>query len=1041
MRISDTCIRLPVLATMLTVALVVFGWIGYSRLPVREFPDIDPPIVAVTTVYPGASPEVVETEVTEVLEDELNTIEGIRTLSSTSREQVSAITIEFELERAVDIAAQDVRDKIARIRGLLPDDIDPPVVAKQDADAQAIMWIALYSDLYSPLELTDMAENLFKDRIQNIEGVGQVIIGGAQRFAVRVRLAADRLAAHQLAVADVVEALQRENVEIPSGRIEGQRREFTIRTEGEFRTPEEFNELIVAYRGGVPVRLRDIGLAETGVEDERTLARFLGKPSVGLGIVKQSKANTVDVADRTKAVLAQMQKLLPPGVEAKVAYDSSIYIKRSITEVKETLFQAGILVTLVIFLFLRSVRTTIIPVLAIPTSIIGAFLVMYVLGFTLNNLTLLALVLSIGVVVDDAIVVLENAFRHIEEYGKPAMQAAQEATREVGFAVIAATLALIAVFVPVAFLKGATGRLFFELGITVAVAVGLSGFVALTLTPMLCSRFLRHQKHTHRIYFTLENIFDWMSATYQRWLERALRHRVTIAVAGLAGGTLLIALFFFVLRKEFLPIEDKGSFIVITSAPEGATLEYTDVYQRQIEAQVGAIPEMSTYFSAIGLSREGVGQPNTGIMFARLKEWGERRRSQSEVVRALQGPLFAIPGVLAFPIEPPPLGTGGWSQKVQFVVQANDLDQLGEYTDEMLAKLRQTPGLINVDSDLKINKPELRVTIDRNRAADLGVSARDIATTLQVLFGGQDVTKFKRQGDQYDVIVQLARSSRTVPQDLESVYVRTGAAATGSTNAPLVQLSNLVGVTETVGPSQINHYNRLRSATIRANLAPGATLSEALDAVQRVADETLPPSFSTQLAGESREFREGQVNLGFTFFLAMLVVYMVLASQFESFLDPFTILLAVPMAVMGAMVTLFVARMSLNLFSVVGMVMLIGLSTKNSILLVEFANQLYRQGVPLLEAAARAGAIRLRPILMTAITTVFGALPIAMALGAGSQSRRPLGMAVVGGMAISTFVTLFLIPAVHVILIEAIERLRAARSEAKIGKEISSLGS
>ena len=984
------------MATMMTVALVVFGWIGYTRLPVREFPDIDPPIVAVTTVYPGANPEVVETEVTEVLENELNTIEGIRTMVSTSREQVSAITIEFELERDVDVAAQDVRDKIARIRRLLPDDIDPPVIAKQDADAQAIMWIALYSNNYSPLELTDMAENLFKDRIQNIEGVGQVIIGGAQRFAVRVRLDADKLAAHMLTVADVTEALRKQHVEIPYGRVEGPTREFTIRTEGEFRTPEEFNNLVIAYRQGTPVRLRDVGIAETGVEDERTLARFLGKPSVGLGVVKQSKANTVDVADKVKVVLAQLQKMLPPGVEAKVAYDSSIYIKRSIQEVKESLFQAGVLVTLVIFLFLRSVRTTIIPVLAIPTSIIGTFFVINALGFTINNLTLLALVLSIGVVVDDAIVVLENAFRHIEEYGKPPMQAAHEATREVGFAVIAATLALVAVFVPVAFLKGATGRLFYELGITVAVAVMLSGFVALTLTPMLCSRFLRHQPSHRKIYYALENVFDWMSDTYERWLAFVLRHRGATVIGGLTAFA-LIAVFVKILPREFLPVEDKGSFIVITSAPEGATLEYTDVYQRRIEAAVAAIPEMNTYFSAIGLSREGVGQPNTGIMFARLKEWGERARSQSQIVRALQPQLFAIPGVLAFPIEPPPLGTAGWSQKVQFVVQSPDLDELGEYTDQLVGKLRQTSGLVNVDSDLKINKPELRVSIDRNKAADLGVSVRDIATALQVLFGGQDVTKFKRKGDQYDVIVQLRRESRSVPQQLESVYARTGASAS---NAPLVQLSNLVNIKETVGPSQINHYNRLRSATIRANLAPGFTLDEALNNVQRAANETLPPAFATALAGESREYREGQVNLAFTFFLAALVVYMVLAAQFESFLDPFTILLAVPLAVMGAMATLFVARMSLNLFSVVGMVMLIGLSTKNSILLVEFANQLHAKGVPLLEAAARAGAVRLRPILMTAITTVFGALPIALALGAGSQSRRPLGMAVVGGMTV-----------------------------------------
>ncbi len=965
-----------------------------------------------------------------MLEDELNTIEGIRTLVSTSREQVSAITIEFNLERNVDIAAQDVRDKIARIRGRLPTDIDPPIIAKQDADAQAIMWVALFSDNYSPLELTEIAENLFKDRIQNIAGVGQVIIGGAKRFAVRVRLDADRLAAHRLTVTDVTEALRRENVEIPSGRIEGAAREFTIRTEGQFKTPEEFNDLIVAYRGGVPVRLGDVGIAETGVENERTLARFLGKPSVGLGVVKQSKANTVEVADNVKKVVAQLETALPPGVETRVAYDASVFIKRSIQEVKETLYLAGILVTLVIFLFLRSVRTTIIPALAIPTSIIGTFAVIYFLGFTINNLTMLALVLAIGVVVDDAIVVLENAYRHIEQLGKPPMQAAREATTEITFAVIATTLALVAVFVPVAFLQGATGRLFYELGITVSVAVGFSSFVALTLTPVLCSRFLRHEPHHHKLYFIMEDAFNRISALYRRALERALKHRLAIVVGGLVAMG-LIGLFYWILRKEFLPVEDKGSFIVITSAPEGATVEYTDKYQRQVEAAVAAIPEVRTYFSAIALGRDAPGSPTLGIMFVRLKDWSERKRGQSEIVRALQPQLFAIPGVLAFPIEPPPLTTGGgWTQKVQFVLQANDLDQLGEYTEQVLQKLRQIPALVNVDSDLKINKPELRVTIDRNKAADLGVSVRDIATTLQVLFGGQDVTKFTRKGDQYDVIVQLRRESRLVPQDLNAVYVRSGRS---SSESPLVQLSNIVRAEEGVGPSQINHYNRLRSATIRANLAPGVTLDNALDTVQRVANETIPPSFTTALAGESREFREGQANLAFTFALAVLVVYMVLASQFESFVDPFTILLAVPLAVLGAMITLFVARMSLNLFSVIGMVMLIGLSTKNSILLVDYANRLRDQGVPLLEATARAGAVRLRPILMTAITTVFGVLPIALALGAGSQSRRPLGMAVVGGMTVSTLLTLFLVPVVHTLLVEAVERIKGRRAAKVVG--------
>jgi multidrug efflux pump len=834
---------------------------------------------------------------------------------------------------------------------------------------------------------------------------------------VRVRLDADRLAARQLTVGDVATALQTQNVEIPSGRIEGLDREFTIRTEGEFKTPDEFNELIVAYRENTPIRLKDVGIVEAGVENERNLARFMRKPSVGLGVVKQSKANTVQVADEVKVLLTQLEKQLPPGVEVRVAYDVSTYIIRSIREVQETLLLSGILVTLVIFLFLRSVRTTIIPALTIPTSIIGSFAVIHALGFTINNLTLLALVLAIGVVVDDAIVVIENAFRHMEEYGKPARQATEDAMREITVAIIATTLSLIAVFVPVAFLTGTTGRLLYELGITVSVAVAFSSFVALTLTPMLCSRFLKHQNKHNRLYMLLEQVFDGMSRVYERHLRIALRHRVIIVILGLLSFG-VIGWLSFALPRELLPMEDKGGFLIIAVAPEGATLEYTDQYQKRVEQIIAGIPEVDTFFSAIGLAREGVGQPNSGLMFIRLKDWADRKRSQSEIVRSIQGPLFAVPGFLAFPIEPPPLGQFSLAQSVQYVLQSSDLDELNEYTEIMVGKLRQNPKLLNVDSDLKINKPELRVIVDRNKAADLGISVRELATTLQVLFGGQDVTKFKRKGDQYDVIVQLGRDSRLTPDALRSVYLRSGKDGTP------VQLANIVRVEETVGPSQISHTDRLRAATIRANFPPGVTLGEALEEFDKVAAETLPPSFTTTLAGQSREFRESQVNLLFTFGLAVMFVYMVLASQYESFLDPLTILMAVPLAIVGAMMALGAMKMSLNLFSVIGLVILIGLSTKNSILLVDFTNQLLRQGMPVLEATAKAGAIRLRPVLMTAITTIIGALPIALALGAGSQSRRPLGVAVVGGMALSTALTLFLVPVVHTLLVEMADKFR-----------------
>lgn len=1021
MFLSNFSIRRPVSATMMSVALVVFGLIGYFRLPVRELPDVDPPVVSIITVYPGASPEIVEREVTKVLEEELNTIDGIRTMTSASKEQVSTISIEFTLTRPVDVAAQDVRDKISRIRKQLPDDIDPPVVAKQEADASPIIWVALNSSTLSPLDLTDIAENFYKDRLQNVEGVGQVMIGGAQRFSVRVRLHANKLAAHQVTVGDVSTALQTQNLELPSGRVESRSREFTINTEGQFKTPEQFNDLVITWRNGAPIRLRDVGIAEAGVEDERTVARFKGKPAVGLGIVKQSKANTVAVADKVKELLAKLDPVKPAGIDVTIAYDSSIFVSRSIKEVKETLLLASVLVTLVIFLFLRSIRTTIIPALAIPTSIIFTFAVIHWMGFTINNLTLLALVLCIGIVVDDAIVVLENAFRHIEEFGKPPMQAAKEATTEVGFAVIATTLSLIAVFIPVAFLTGTTGRLFYELGVTVAVAVGISCFVSLTLTPMLCSRYLRHQAKHNVIYNLLERFFDGMSNGYRAILGFVLKHRVVMVIVGAAS---MFAIYYFgaLLKRELLPVEDKGAFLVLTIAPEGSTLEYTDKYQKQAEAVIAGIPEVDRYFSAVGLAIEGVGQPDTGIMFARMIPWEERKRSQTEVVHSIFGPLMGIPGLLAIPIEPPPLSSAGFDQKLLLMVQGDDLTELSNFSNDLVGRMRQMPNIFtDPKSDLKVSKPELRVTIDRNKAADLGVSVRDIASSLQILFGGQDIVKFKRGGDQFKVMVQLERGSRITPSDVASIYVRTA-------SRELVSLGNIVSIKEGVGPSNISHYDRLRAAKIGANLAPGITLGEAITELQKLAKETLPPGYGTAFAGESREFLEGQGSLLFTFMLALLMTYMILASQFESFTHPFTIMLAVPLAVAGALATLYAFDMTLNIYSMIGLVMLIGLSAKNSILLVDFANQARESGLPLFEATIRAGAVRLRPILMTAISTIIGAVPIAFGLGAGSVSRKPLGMAVVGGMAISTLLTLFLIPVVYTLVAQLADKLAGRKS-------------
>ncbi|MSR64924.1 MAG: efflux RND transporter permease subunit [Verrucomicrobiae bacterium] len=1045
MALSDISIKRPIFASMMSAAIVLFGLITLTRLPLREYPDIDPPVVSVTTVLLGANPEVIETEVTEILEEELNTIDGIKSMTSSSREQVSAITVEFELNRNVDASAQDVRDKVSRVRGKLPDDIDEPVISKLSADAQAIMWLALSSDVYSPIELTRFAEDVMKDRLQTINGVGSIIVGGAKRFAVRIWLDADKLAAHRLTVADVQRTLRAENVDLPSGRIEGSQREFTVKTEGELKRPEDFNDLVVTYEGGTPIRIRDIGRAEAGVENERNLARFCGKLAVGLGIVKQSKANTVAVARRIKERVEQLKPTLPAGISVRVAYDSSIFIERSVTEVAEALLIAFGLVVFVIFVFLRSIRTTLIPVLAIPTSIIGTFALMYLLGFTINNLTLLALTLAIGVVVDDAIVVLENAFRHMEQYKKTALQAATEATHEIQFAVIATTISLIAVFVPLAFMQGSTARLFNEFALAVVASIALSAFVALSLTPMLCSRILVIREKHNAMYNAFERFFNSLSDTYRRWLNWAVHHRKTVLLIG-AASVSLIVLFFYLLKTEFIPTDDKGSFLVIIAAPEGSTMDYTDKSLRKIEELVAAIPERDTYFAAIGLAMQGPGRVNDGIMFCRLKPWDQRKRSLQDIVAELQPKLFSIPGVLAFPIIPPPLGFS-FSRKFQFVVQNQDLKQLDGINRDFLNKVRGIPGLVFPDTDFKLNKPELHIDIDRHKAADLGVSVRDVASSLQILLGGLDLSKFTLDNKQYDVIAQLEHRDRVTPQDLEKIYVRT---RSGS----LIPLSNIASMREVVSPSQINHYERVRSTIISAGLNDSmsltdrikiwfavkmgklspqmvpqtTTLGEAIDRVEKLARTSLPAGFTYAFAGESREFKESESATKYAFILALIVVYMVLASQFESLIHPFTVMLAVPLAIVGGLGALLVFGMTLNLFSKIGLIMLIGLVTKNSILLVDFANKAKEAGKSTLDAVVEAGAIRLRPILMTSISTIFGVLPIAFGLGAGSMSRRPLGMAVVGGIVTSTFLTLFIVPVVYSLFDELRVKIASRKS-------------
>ncbi|MGQ0658327.1 MAG: efflux RND transporter permease subunit [Chromatiales bacterium] len=1014
MVLSEISIRRPVFATVMSLVLILLGIMSFQRLPVREYPNIDPPIISVNTVYSGASAAVIESQVTRPLENSLAGIEGVKVMKSASREEVSRITIEFELSRHPDGATADVRDRVSRVRGQLPDDVEEPVISKVEADAQAIIWLAFFSDRHDQLEITDFADRQVKDKLQTLPGVANVIIGGERRYAMRLWLDRERMAAYGITVQDIEDALRSRNVEIPAGRIESRMREFTVLSETDLRTAEQFNALIIREINSASVRLIDVGRAELGPLDERNEVRVNGKPAVGLGIVKQSTANTLEVARAVKAELPAIIKSLPDGMSIQVAFDGSRFIEKSIEEVFKTLGQALLLVVLVTFLFLRSLRATLIPFVTIPVSLIGAFIFLDALGFTINVLTLLALVLAIGLVVDDAIVMLENIHRRIERGMQP-LQAAFEGSREIAFAVIAMTLTLATVFLPLAFLQGKTGRLFTEFALAVSAAVLVSGFVALTLTPMMCSRILRHHERPGPFYRAGEWVLRALVGVYRSLLGGALRVRWLVILIGIAIGGVSYYLFSG-LKSELSPIEDRSFVIGSLISPEGATMAYTTRYARQVEAFLRDVPEVRTSFMVVA---PGLDRPNPvtlAIAFVILKPWEERERKQQAIAAELMSRLQDLPGVLAFAHNPPSLGQSFRSQPLQFVIQAGSYATLEQLQEKMLARLREYPGLTNLDGDLKLNKPQLSVNVDRDKAADVGVEVDAIGRTLESLLGGRQVTRFKREGEQYDVIVRLADEARATPGDLTDIYVR-------GRDDRLVQLDNLVRVTETVSAKELNHFNRLRATTLSAGVAPGYSLSEILEHVENVAAEVLPATARTELDGQSREFRESAAALYLTFGLALIFIYLVLAAQFESFIDPFVILLTVPLAVCGALAALKWNDGTLNVYSQIGLVMLVGLITKNGILIVEFANQLQDRGRPLREAVIEAASLRLRPILMTTFAMVLGALPLALATGAGAESRQQIGWVIVGGLSFGTVLTLFVIPAVY----SLIGRRRAVR--------------
>jgi multidrug efflux pump len=1017
MKLSETAIRRPVLASMLSAALVLFGVIGYTRLAVRELPDIDPPVISVTTVLPGANAQVVETAVTDVLEEELSTIQGIRTLSSSSAEQTSNITLEFTLDRPVDVAAQDVRDKVSRVRGRLPVDVLEPVIAKQSADAQPFFWLALSSNNYDLMQLSDVADRLVKARLQSLPGVGSAQIFGERRYSMRIWVDPQALSARGLTVQDVESAVASRNVEIPAGRIESTRREFSVRSLGELKTPQEFDEMVVASQGNQLIKLKDVARVELGPEDDRSIFRWNGTPSVAIGVVRQSKANLIDVARSIREELPAIQQTLPLGVKLESAFDGSKFVTQSINDARLTLVIAAILVVLIIFVFLRNVRATIIPGLAIPASIIATFAIMYFLGFSINNFTLLALTIAIGIVVDDAIIVLENAFRHQEELHEEPEVAAVNATNEIAFAVIATTIALVAVFTPLAFLTGTAGRLLSEFGVAVAGAVVISGFVALTLTPMLCAKILRMQHQHGRVFQMFEQGFNALSERYSRLLRKAIDHRNWVF-----GGTVaaVAATVFFMfgkpatplnrgtqLQSELIPSDDRGFFLVIVRGPEGASLPYTDGYVRQVEGIIGRTPGVNGYFTIVGGFAGGVNSAFIGVI---MKDG--KRPSVDQTIGGMFPQLMGISGVFAFPYSP---GAIGFSQPIQYVVQNPDFAKLVAMMGPFVGRVSQIKGLANVQPDLFVNKPELRVTFDRDRAEDLGVPVRDVAGALQTFLGGRRVSTFTRNDKLYYVMVQLDPKDRATPSDMNGIYLR-------GKNGQLVQLDALAKVEEGVGARQINHFNRVPSFTVGASLMPGLAQGAALDSIDAVAKQMLPPGTTTALAGESREYKESGSAIYFAFVIALIVVFMVLASQFESMLHPLTVLTAVPLAVAGALLTLKFAAIihrsgaTLNLYSQIGMILLIGLVAKNSILLVEYTNQLREKGLDTVSAILEAGRIRLRPILMTSVATIMGAVPIAWGIGAGSAARKPLGYAIVGGVFFSTALTLFVVPAAYMVI-------------------------
>ncbi|MCC5907282.1 MAG: efflux RND transporter permease subunit [Balneolaceae bacterium] len=999
-RISSLSIRRPVFASVMSIVIVIFGIIGYNELGVREYPVVDPPIITVTTSYTGASSDVVEREITEPLEDQINAVSGIRTLTSVSMEGRGEIRIEFDINIDIEVAANDVRDRVSRALGDLPDDANPPSVRKEDVDSDPILLVNLSSDIRDRMELTQYARNVLRDQLRTVDGVSIVSVYGQQRYTIRLWMDPDKMAAYDITPADIRSAIDSDNIELPSGVIEGDDTELTIRTMGRMTEIEEFDNLIIREEDGNIIRFQDIGRTEMGTRDDRTVLKRNGEPMLALAVIPQPGSNQIATVDEVFRRIDLISQDLPEDIKIEVGFDSTEYVRESITEVQKTLIFAFFLVVIIIFLFLRDTRTTIIPVIVVPITLVGCFFVMYMSGFTINTLTMLAMILAIGLVVDDAIIVLENIYAKMEE-GLSATEAGILGTREIFFAIVATSMALISVFTPILFMEGVTGSLFREFGVVMIGAVLISSFVALTLTPMLSTKFLKLESTSSKFYDKTEPFFQGMIDWYRKTLTRFMKNRhYAFWILG-ATGVLIVGLFM-ILSEEVAPLEDRSMISVSATAPEGSTFFYTDrVMDQVIGLLMDQAPEIEV-LNTITARRAS----NVADGFISLSDPGKRDRTQEQIAAELGAELSSVPGASVYLSQPQTLQTGATGLPVQFVIQAADLDQLEEVIDPFLNEVRNDPIFTFADVNLKFNRPEMLVEIDRNRTRTLGVSIREIAQTLQLSYAGSRYGYFTMDGRQYWVQGLIEDEMRREPSDLLNLRVR-------SNNGELVRMDNLVELVESSGPPELYRFNRHSSATVSAALAEGRTIGDGITAMRSIAERVLDERFSTDLSGTSRDFEESVDSLNFIFIMALIFIYLVLAAQFESFRDPFIILLTVPLALFGALLALWYFGETLNIFSKIAMIMLIGLVTKNGILIVEFANQRQYQGLSLMDSILDASVARFRPILMTSCSTLLGIMPLVFAFGAGAESRFSMGVSVIGGLVVGTFLSLFVVPAIY----------------------------